>query len=262
MNAPAQIGPPSVSVDQIFQSGRDMHRTTWLLAPGSRLQVGQLTARNRATCSLQPVACSLCGKAASPINSIGIRYGRAGILLLLLATATSQLAACEKNASARGGGAARSSAVLGPNRSYSGAPPVIPHKVRSLGRGRCLSCHRDGDATDKGKVAPRTPHPELERCEQCHLERTAARLFKPNSFVGGAYGVGQRPQSWGPWLIPHPLTMRENCIGCHASTSSTSAAPQTTHPERVRCRQCHLPASEGWPGPRAGIPGKEGQQWK
>ena len=82
------IGPQSVSVDQSYQPGRDVYRTNRLRAPGSRLRVGQLKVGNRATCSLQPVACSLCGKALSHISRIGIRYSSFAAVLLVLVMAS------------------------------------------------------------------------------------------------------------------------------------------------------------------------------
>ena len=135
------------------------------------------------------------------------------------------------------------------NRLYSGAPPVIPHGVASLGRGRCLDCHLDGDASDNGRLATVTPHPELERCQQCHVEQVVNEIFRPNTFPGAAYKRGLRQNPYSPLLIPHPLTLRENCLGCHGSKAV--AWLRTSHPERTRCNQCHVPASAGWPGPRA-----------
>lgn len=44
-----------------------------------------------------------------------------------------------------------------------GFPPQIPHELE--GRGDCLVCHRDGEV---GKT-PKTPHPELTTCRQCHV---------------------------------------------------------------------------------------------
>jgi len=140
--------------------------------------------------------------------------------------------------------------ALAEGRSYSGAPPVIGHQVLELGRAECLSCHLHGDSMDKqGRKSTPTPHPELSRCTQCHVESKTKNLFVKNQFKGKPYAMGIRSQPNGPWLIPHPLTMRENCLGCHG----TEAAPtlmKTTHPERQRCIQCHIPAHKNFPGPR------------
>lgn len=142
-------------------------------------------------------------------------------------------------------GARPSSAPLRDGRLYSGAPPVIPHAVAELGRELCLDCHLEGDAVDEdGRVAPATPHPELERCEQCHLRRVGQGQFRPTTLRGAVYRIGQRQQPRGPWLIPHPLTLRESCLGCHGSGAADWL--RTSHPERARCLQCHLPRGD-WP---------------
>ncbi len=143
---------------------------------------------------------------------------------------------------------------LAANRAYSGAPPTVPHPVTARNRQQCLSCHLYGDAvSDDGKrTAQVTPHPELENCVSCHVERNTGTTFRRTRFSGQTYATGVRSQPQGPWAIPHPLTMRENCLGCHGAPNA-SAALRTTHPERQRCVQCHLPAYEGFPGPRTGL---------
>lgn len=135
------------------------------------------------------------------------------------------------------------------NRLFSGAPPTIPHEVDGLGRHDCLDCHRDGDALAGGERAKATPHPELERCQQCHLTTSESELFVASQFEGWTYPLGAVGQPMGPPLIPHPLTLRENCLGCHGDDAEDPFL-RTSHPERVRCEQCHVPAHEGWPGPR------------
>jgi len=142
---------------------------------------------------------------------------------------------------------------LAENRAYSGAPPTIPHEVDGLGRGECVKCHLEGDAVDEaGRRARKTPHPELERCTQCHVARLTASVFRNNEFVGDSYRVGLRSQPEGPWLIPHPLTMRENCLGCHGDPQAPERL-RTDHPEREHCRQCHVPAHAGFPRSRSGL---------
>ena len=137
------------------------------------------------------------------------------------------------------------------NRAYSGAPPLIPHEVTRAGRQECLSCHLHGDARIAGgQLAKRTPHPELSNCVSCHVERKTVSYFKQSAFDGKSYTRGLRSQPQGPLLIGHPLTMRENCLGCH-DTPRTPPELRVTHPERSRCLQCHLPAYEGFPGPRS-----------
>ncbi len=43
-----------------------------------------------------------------------------------------------------------------------------------------------------------------------------------------------------PPMIPHQLQMRESCVSCHAGPSAPKEI-RVTHPERINCRQCHLP---------------------
>ncbi len=135
------------------------------------------------------------------------------------------------------------------NRLFDGAPPVIPHQVAELGRGQCLDCHLRGDAVDGGLRAGATPHPQLTRCQQCHVERTDSGDFQQNRYESAAYATGSRAHSASPRLIPHPLTMREDCLACHGERGIYQEL-RTTHPERLRCTQCHLPAEQDWPGPR------------
>ena len=44
-----------------------------------------------------------------------------------------------------------------------GFPPEIPHILE--GRDQCIVCHREGEVGN----APKTPHPELTNCRQCHV---------------------------------------------------------------------------------------------
>ncbi len=141
---------------------------------------------------------------------------------------------------------------LASNRAYSGAPPTINHKVQELGREECISCHLDGNAMDKGKKTPITSHPELIRCRQCHVEKITKETFVHNSFQGHTYEIGLRSQPMGPPLIPHPMTMRENCLGCHGNEAINDRL-KTGHPERVRCLQCHIPAHSEYPKSRPNL---------
>ena len=166
-------------------------------------------------------------------------------LLVIPLVASLHLAACDTGAP----GTRPEVLHLQSNRAYDGAPPTIPHEVAALGRQDCLACHLDGDAVSDGQRAKATPHPELERCVQCHLEQGTSAAFVASDFDGGVYPMGERAHGEAPWLIPHPLTLRENCLGCHGPDGD-EAALRTDHPERFRCQQCHLPAQQGWPGPR------------
>ena len=132
------------------------------------------------------------------------------------------------------------------NRAYPGAPPSIPHTVvdeRGLGGNACLKCHENGGYTEKYEAyAPVTPHPEMTNCRQCHVVQntqtlfTAARLEKltaPKTGVNNAL-LGSPP------MIPHQIQMRENCLACHAGPSAPKEI-RVAHPERINCRQCHVP---------------------
>jgi cytochrome c-type protein NapB len=96
--------------------------------------------------------------------------------------------------------------------------------------------------------APASPHEGTAyeratgRCRQCHVFRTTGDLFVDNSFEGVAQDLaaGDRATAGAPPRIPHRILMRENCIACHDGPGAR-AAIRTTHPERVRCRQCHVP---------------------
>lgn len=172
----------------------------------------------------------------------GLRGRRVGLLGLLVVGLTT--VACDE-------GARPTALSLADNRLYSGAPPTIPHPVVERARQECLSCHLHGDATgdDGTTLAKATPHPELEHCVACHVPTRGRGVYRRSTFWGKTYRMGLRSHPMGPWAIPHPLTMRENCLGCH-DTPRTHAALRVTHPERQRCVQCHLPAHDRVPEPR------------
>ncbi len=134
------------------------------------------------------------------------------------------------------------------NRAYLGAPPSIPHPVTkemSYGANACNQCHKKGGFVDKFKAyAPVTPHPELTNCRQCHVTVTTNSTFREFAFSKvEPPKVGEGVNSallGGPPMIPHQLQMRENCVSCHAGPSAPKEI-RVSHPERVNCRQCHLP---------------------
>lgn len=132
------------------------------------------------------------------------------------------------------------------NRAYHGAPPSIPHPVkdeRTVGGNDCLQCHQNGGFTDKfNAYAPVVPHPDLVNCRQCHVVQNTKTLFKPGSYQKvEAPKVGMNNALLGsPPMIPHQVEMRENCLSCHAGPSAPKEI-RVTHPERVNCRQCHVP---------------------
>lgn len=132
------------------------------------------------------------------------------------------------------------------NREFYGGPPSIPHEVqseRNMGDNSCLKCHENGGYVEKFKAyTPVTPHPELVNCRQCHVPQKSKTLFVANNFKKGTIPtVGTNNALLGsPPAIPHQLQMRENCLSCHAGPSAPKEI-RVTHPERVNCRQCHVP---------------------
>lgn len=140
------------------------------------------------------------------------------------------------------------------NRAYPGAPPSIPHPVskeRSYGGNTCIQCHQNGGFVEKfNAYAPVTPHQEMVNCRQCHVTKKTNETFK-----GFAFSKPQAPNVGkginnallgSPPMIPHQLQMRENCISCHAGPSAPKEI-RVSHPERVNCRQCHLPKEKALP---------------
>ncbi len=132
------------------------------------------------------------------------------------------------------------------NRAFPGAPPSIPHvveKERSMGGNTCLQCHQNGGFVQKfNAYAPVTPHPDMINCRQCHVTQNTQRLFKETAFVKvKAPTAGINNALLGsPPTIPHQIQMRENCLSCHAGPSAPKEI-RVTHPERINCRQCHVP---------------------
>lgn len=136
-------------------------------------------------------------------------------------------------------------------RAYDGAPPVVPHAVRALQRQECLTCHAEGMDLGKDGLAPRTPHPEQTQCLQCHVESIArGEGLAVNTFVGLQEPErGTRAFKGAPPTVPHDLTTRHNCLGCHGDRGGTPI--RTPHPDRVNCRQCHVAARADLPVWRA-----------
>ncbi len=131
-------------------------------------------------------------------------------------------------------------------RAYDGAPPVAPHENFGMS---CVQCHnaQGMEVPDVG-FAPPSPH-ELtagmsatSRCTQCHVFPKTTDVFAENSFVGIRQDLrrGRRLNEMAPPVMPHKLLMRENCSACHAGPAAREAI-RTSHPERARCSQCHVP---------------------
>ena len=131
--------------------------------------------------------------------------------------------------------------------AYSGSPPVIPHPPLS---GKCVNCHTATGTVLPGLgAAPANPHTQTRgmsahsRCRQCHVFSNSDALFVESDFepLKQASWKGARAAALAPPTVPHPLFMREDCAACH---TGPAARPEIrcTHPERVRCRQCHVQA--------------------
>jgi len=130
-------------------------------------------------------------------------------------------------------------------RAYDGAPPTIPHENFGI---ECIACHdAEGmEVTDVG-FAPPMPHEvtagmsAISRCRQCHVFIEADTLFAKNDFRGLRQDLrrGGRLYATAPPTIPHKTFMRENCAACHTGPAAREEI-RTPHPERVRCRQCHV----------------------
>ena len=146
-------------------------------------------------------------------------------------------------------GAVKSSAtVRAARRLYDGAPPVIPHNDFGAD---CGACHNPQGISVAGVgFAPASPHdgtaegPFTARCRQCHVFVLEEGLFVPNDFQGLRQNMrqGGRLYAGAPPTIPHEILMRENCAACHTGPGAR-AEILTTHPERTRCRQCHVPVT-------------------
>jgi nitrate reductase (cytochrome), electron transfer subunit len=141
---------------------------------------------------------------------------------------------------------AAASKVRAARRAYDGAPPVIPHPHLS---GTCTTCHGSAAVEVPGVgLAPPNPHlktpglSEKSRCRQCHVFTATDNLLQASAFSGlPAFGrKGDRLHPLAPPTMPHPLFMHEDCLSCH---SGAAARPEIlcTHPERIRCLQCHVP---------------------
>ncbi len=129
-------------------------------------------------------------------------------------------------------------------RAYDGAPPVIPHPPLS---GRCVECHTaEGSVRPPIGVAPANPHlktpgmSDASRCRQCHVFKVTDDRFAVNDFqpLRRSSPYGERAHALAPPTIPHPLWMHEDCAACHAGPAARPEI-RCTHPERLRCRQCH-----------------------
>lgn len=135
--------------------------------------------------------------------------------------------------------------VRAERRLFDGAPPVIPHQPFGAA---CVSCHnQEGKAVEGVGFAPPSPH-ELtagmsahSRCQQCHVFQVIDEPWVANTFSGLRQDLrrGRRLFDGAPPVIPHETLMRENCLACHSGPAAREEI-RTSHPERPRCRQCHV----------------------
>lgn len=154
-----------------------------------------------------------------------------------------------RSRSLREGKAAGWSEARARRRAYDGAPPVIPHMPMGA---NCTSCHsQTGIQFGEMGFAPPMPHTVSQnpgmfaRCEQCHVYVDDASVFAENDFAGLRQDLrkGRRATDYSPPVLPHPVFMRENCAACHTGPAAREEI-RCTHPERIRCRQCHVPVEE------------------
>lgn len=175
------------------------------------------------------------------------RAGLTGGVLALLALA----AGCAEDAppppSGTGGGPSAGLARA-ERRAYDGAPPTIPHADPGAA---CGACH-DADGQSVGhRFAPAAPHAgtgaagATQRCRQCHVFVTTDALFAASGFIGLPQNLrsGGRATPGAPPTIPHRLLMRENCAACHTGPGARDEI-RSSHPDRQRCRQCHVPVTD------------------
>jgi cytochrome c-type protein NapB len=132
-------------------------------------------------------------------------------------------------------------------RAYDGAPPVIPHPSFNMS---CIGCHTDqGIFVPEVGFAPATPHletPGLSRtsnCRQCHVFRETEVVLVDSDFQGRTQDLRRGPRMYphAPPVIPHSIFMREACAACHSGPAVREEL-RCSHPERLRCAQCHVPS--------------------
>jgi len=173
------------------------------------------------------------------------RFWKSGLIVLLLLGAAGVFVFLEEQ-EANAPTVSSSSDVRSSRRSYDGAPPVIPHGSFGMD---CISCHADVRVEVPGVgISPPSPHETTERisrfgrCQQCHVFAATDQLFVEDHFEGFAQDLrrGQRLFEGAPPVIPHQVFMRENCLACHDGAVIREEI-RSSHPERTRCLQCHVP---------------------
>ncbi len=141
-------------------------------------------------------------------------------------------------------------------RAYDGAPPIVPHENFRM---TCIECHNlEGMEVEGVGFAPPSPHAlpalpasgatstagmsAMSRCRQCHVFSLTDDVFQGNAFAGLRQDLrhGAQLNPFAPPTLPHKAFMRENCTACHSGPAAREEI-RTDHPERSRCRQCHVP---------------------
>ena len=192
----------------------------------------------------------MCGSSRLDLMRARPRFlGRVGLLAALVLTGGA--GGCAQDAMVAvpdsDGGMKSAATVRAERRLYDGAPPVVPHENFGM---TCTECHNiDGVEVPGVGFAPPQPHADtagmssVSRCVQCHVFKQSDAVFAASDFVGLRQDLrhGARLYPIAPPTIPHKTFMRENCLACHSGSAAREEI-RTTHPERTRCRQCHVPA--------------------
>ena len=184
----------------------------------------------------------MCGQSRS---RVGGRALGAAFTLLLVAVPSHGCQRGAKSSTEANAPRTSSSETRAARRAYDGAPPVIPHA--DVGA-TCIECHNEvGRQVEGLGFSPPTPHRRTPgvgvyaNCRQCHVARKTADVFVASAFKGLPQDLrqGRRASPGAPPVMPHPRFMRENCAACHTGPAAR-ASIRTSHPERVRCEQCHV----------------------
>lgn len=89
------------------------------------------------------------------------------LALTLFVLLTLALTGCQQEETVTKEAAVKTEAqpAMQPAAGSTADPPLIPHEVAESDSGEdCLGCHLEGDMG-----APKTPHPHLVDCRQCHI---------------------------------------------------------------------------------------------
>ena len=197
---------------------------------------------------IQPIVFLCVHRVSAVFSAVATASFRRFVCLALLTLAA---AGCSPH-SAAPASALAPSVIRAERRAYDGAPPVIPHRPFAAA---CLTCHGVGAPAVPGQAfAPPSPHGQTPGmgagtlCVQCHVFRQTRDIAVVNSFIGERSVVRRfaRSQTGAPPPVPHALFLREDCLACHVGPTARPEI-RCSHPERVNCVQCHLPATRTTP---------------